>query len=117
MTTEFTWKIDNILVLQEPQPNYIVEIGFTLTGKDGETSASTVGRVAFDPANPAEQFVAFETLDERTLIKWVKKVLTEEGVTSQEAIVQSKIDEIVTPPVVPQSVEFPWKANLFTVQI
>lgn len=117
MATEFTWKITNILVLQEPQPNYIVELGFTLTGKDGDVTVSTNGRVAFDPANPAEQFVAFETLEERTLVKWVKEVLTEEGVASQEAIVQSKIDEIVTPPVVPQSVEFPWKANLFTVQI
>jgi hypothetical protein len=117
MTTEFTWKIDNVLVLQEPQPNYIVEIGFTLTGKDGVIKESSVGRVAFDPANPSEQFVIFEELEERTLIQWVKNVLTEEGVSSQEAIVQSKIDQIVSPPIVPQSVELPWKANLFTVQI
>lgn len=115
--TSYTWKIDKILALQEPQPNYIVEIGFTLTGTDGDVTASTVGRVAFDPANPSENFVVFEDIDERTLINWVKEVLTEEGVASHEAIVQGKIDEIVKPPLVPQSVEFPWKANLFTVQI
>lgn len=117
MTTEFTWKIDSILVLQDPQPNYVVEIGFTLEGIDGQNKASTVGRVAFDPANPSEQFTPFETLDERTLVTWVKQVLTEEGIASHEATVQSKIDEIVTPPAVPQSVELPWKANLFTVEI
>jgi len=117
MTTEFKWEITNILVLQQPQPNYVVELGFTLTGTDGDVTASINGRVAFDPANPSENFTVFENIDERTLINWVKEVLTEEGVASHEAIVQGKIDEIVTPPVVPQSVEFPWKANLFTVQI
>ena len=115
MTTEFTWKIDNILVLQQPQPNYVVELGFTLEGTDGTNTASTKGRVAFDPAHPSENFAAFESIDERTLINWVKEVLTEEGIASHEAIVQSKIDEIVTPPVVPQSVEFPWLAGTFTL--
>lgn len=115
--TTFEWKITNILVLQQPQPNYVVELGFTLTGTDGETKASTSGRVAFDPSKPSENFVPLEGMEERTLVKWVKDVLTEEGVASQEAIVQSKINEIVTPPTVPQSVELPWRANLFTVQI
>ena len=115
MTTEFKWEITNILVLQQPQPNYVVELGFTLTGTDGDVTASTFGRVAFDPANPSDNFIDFETIDERTLINWVKEVLTEEGVASHEAIVQSKIDEIVTPPVVPQKAEFPWLAGTFTL--
>lgn len=113
--TQFKWEITNILVVQQPQPNYVVELGFMLTGTDGDVIQSTTGRVAFDPANPSENFIVFEDIVESTLIEWVKQVLTEEGVASQEAIVQGKIDEIVMPSVVPQSVEFPWLAGTFTL--
>ena len=114
--TTFTWQITNILVLQQPQPNYVVELGFTLTGTDNDVTASTTGRVAFDPANPSETFTEFESIDEAILIRWVKEVLTEEGIASQEAIVQDKINEIVNPPIVPQKAEFPWLANTFTIE-
>ena len=116
MTTEFKWEITDILVLQQPQPNYVVELGFKLTGVDGETSAFTTGRVAFDPANPSESFVDYESIDELTLIRWVKQVLTEQGIASQEAIVQDKINAIVNPPIIPQKAEFPWLANTFTIE-
>ena len=55
-------------------------------------------------------------IDEATLIRWVKEVLTEDGIASHEAIVEGKINAIANPPIVPQKAEFPWLANTFTIE-
>ena len=43
MATQFTWTIDQMFTLQTPDPDYVVNVIWTLTGVDGEFTASIGG--------------------------------------------------------------------------
>jgi hypothetical protein len=117
-TTTFTWSIDRISTFQEPEPNYVSEVTWTLTGVNdtpvpdtsigiGENYVASVGdRTTL--VSTESTFVPYAELTEETLIGWVQNTLGVAGVNSAKAQVQAYIDRMITPPAVPLDTPLPW---------
>ncbi len=103
--TTFTTTITAMYTLQQPDPNYVVNALWEVTGVDGEYTASIGGNTTFD-SNQAETFIPYADLTEATVIGWIP----ENAMASAQACVQGQIDSMITPPVSPQNTPLPWSA-------
>ena len=105
MATTYTWTIDAMYTLQQPDPNYVVNVLWTLTGVDGTTTASIGGNTMFD-SNQSGTFIPYDQLTEAIVIGWIP----ETQITSAQQCVQGQIDSQITPPVSPENTPLPWAA-------
>ena len=101
--TTFTTTITAMYTLQQPDPNYVVNALWEVTGVDGEYTASIGGNTTFD-SNQAETFIPYDQLTEAIVIGWIP----ENAMTSAQQCVQGQIDSMITPPVSPQNTALPW---------
>jgi hypothetical protein len=101
--TTFTTTITAMYTLQQPDPNYVVNALWQVTGVDGEYTASIGGNTTFD-SNQAETFIPYADLTEAIVIGWIP----EQAMASAQACVQGQIDSMITPPVSPQNTPPPW---------
>ena len=101
--TTFTTTITAMYTLQQPDPDYVVNALWEVTGVDGEYTASIDGNTVFnsDQANP---FIPYNELTEATVIGWIPP----EAIASAQANVQGQIDSMINPPVSPQNTPLPW---------
>lgn len=109
MSTTYTWTINNMFTLQTPDPDYVVNVLWTLTGVDGTTTASIGGSTQFD-SNQSGTFIPYDQLTEATVIGWVQTSLGADGIANNEACVQGQINSILNPPVSPANTPLPWAA-------
>ena len=118
MATIFTWSIDRISTFQEPQPNYVAEVTWTLTGVNdtpvpdtsigiGENYVASVGDRTTLVATEST-FVPYAELTEEIVIGWLQNTLGVEGVNNAKAQVQAYIDRMINPPAVPLDTPLPW---------
>lgn len=108
MATIYTWTIDGMSTLQEPQPNYVVEVAWNLSGVDGNYGASYGARTIL-AASQDSAFIPYADLTEDEVIGWVQSTLGAAGVAEVEGKIQLSIDQQITPPtVVPQYTPLPW---------
>jgi hypothetical protein len=103
--TTFTTTITSMYTLQQPDPNYVVNALWEVTGVDGEYTASIGGNTTFD-SNQAKTFIPYADLTEAIVIGWIP----ENAMASAQACVQGQIDSMITPPVSPQNTPLPWSA-------
>jgi hypothetical protein len=106
MTTQFTTTIDRMYTLQTPDPDYVVNVLWTVTGVDGANTASIGGNTQFNSADQEGAFVPYESLTEAQVLAWIPA----NQIESAQACVQGQIDSMITPPVSPQSTTLPWAA-------
>ena len=104
--TTFTTTIDRMYTLQQPDPNYVVNVLWTVTGVDGANTASIGGNTQFNSADQVGTFIPYANLTEAIVIGWIPA----EQIASAQACVQGQIDSMITPPVSPQSTPLPWAA-------
>lgn len=108
MATTYTWQILRMSTLQEPQPNYVVEVAWYLNATDGTHNPSR-GGVTTLAASQSSTFIPYADLTEADVIGWVQSTLGAAGVAELEAQLQLFIDQQTTPPtVVPQDTPLPW---------
>jgi len=105
--TTYTWTIDSMYTVDQPDPNYVVNVLWTLTGVDGQNTASIGGNTVFD-SNQAGTFIPYDQLTQATVIGWVQAALGADGIANYEANVQGQINSMITPPVSPQNTPLPW---------
>ena len=105
--TTYTWTIDAMYTLQQPDPDYVVNVIWTLTGVDGETTASIGGNTVFT-SDQSTPFTPYDQLTEELVIGWVQADLGEQGIANYQANVQGQIDSILNPPVSPENTPLPW---------
>ena len=103
--TQFSTTITAMYTLQQPDPDYVVNALWEVTGVDGEYTASIGGNTTFD-SNQAETFIPYADLTEAIVIGWIP----EQAMASAQACVQGQIDSMITPPVSPQNTPLPWSA-------
>jgi hypothetical protein len=104
--TTFTTTIDRMFTLQTPDPDYVVNVLWTVTGVDGANIASIQGNTQFNSADQVGTFIPYDQLTEATVIGWIP----ENQIASAQACVQGQIDSLITPPVSPQNMPLPWGA-------
>lgn len=108
MAATFTWSIDRMRTLQTPQPNYVVEVGWTVTGLDGPYVASCSNTQVLNVVE-SETFVPYADLTEAVVLGWVQSALGESGVAAAQAQAQGYIDRQMNPPSeMPQNTPLPW---------
>ena len=103
--TQFTTTITAMYTVQQPDPNYVVNAIWEVTGVDGEYTASIGGNTMFSSENQST-FIPYNELTEATVIGWIP----EEQIASAQACVQGQIDSMITPPVSPENTPLPWSA-------
>lgn len=103
--TTFTTTITNLYTVQQPDPDYVVNALWTVTGVDGQYTASIDGNTMFS-SQQGPDFIPYDQLTEATVIGWIPA----EAIASAQACVQGQIDSMITPPVSPANTALPWSA-------
>ena len=102
--TIFTTTITSMYTLQQPDPNYVVNALWEVTGVDGSNTASIGGNTTFNSADQTGPVTPYASLTQAQVIGWIP----ESAITSAQACVQGQIDSIITPPVSPANTALPW---------
>jgi len=103
--TTFTTTITAMYTLQTPDPDYVVNAMWQITGVDGEYTASIQGNTQFT-SQQGPDFIPYADLTEATVIGWIPA----NQIESSQACVQGQIDSMITPPVSPANTPLPWGA-------
>ena len=106
MATTFTTRITAMYTLQQPDPNYVVNALWEVTGVDGTYTASIGGNTQFNSADQEGPVTPYADLTEAIVLGWI----SESQLTSAQQCVQGQIDSMITPPVSPQNTALPWSA-------
>ena len=101
--TTFTTTITAMYTLQQPDPNYVVNALWRVTGVDGDHTASIDGNTQFS-SEQESTFIPYNELTEATVIGWIPA----EAIANAQACVQGQIDSMITPPVSPANTALPW---------
>jgi hypothetical protein len=108
MATTYTWTVDQMYTLDTPEPGFVVNVLWTLTGVDGQYTASIGGNSQFTVQEGT--FTPYSQLTQAQVIGWVQAELGPDGIANFEANVQGQINSMITPPVSPQNTPLPWAA-------
>ena len=101
--TTFTTTITAMYTVQQPDPNYVVNAIWKVTGVDGQYIADIDGNTLFD-SQQEPNFIPYADLTEATVISWIPT----EAIISAQQCVQGQIDSMITPPVSPSNTPLPW---------
>jgi hypothetical protein len=104
--TTFTTTINAMYTLQTPDPDYVVNVLWTITGVDGEYTASINGNTQFDSSQAPETFIPYDQLTQSIVIGWIPA----NQIESAQACVQGQLDSMANPPVSPENTPLPWTA-------
>ena len=104
MATTFTTRITTMYTLQQPDPNYVVNALWEITGVDGTYIASIQASTQFNSADQEGAFIPYDQLTEATVIGWIP----EQEISNAQACVQGQINSMITPPVSPANTPLPW---------
>ena len=104
MATQFTTTINAMYTLQQPDPNYVVNVLWQVTGVDGQYTAEIGGNTQFDSSQAPENFVPYDQLTPQIVTGWIPP----EQIASAQACVQGQIDSMINPPVSPANTPLPW---------
>ena len=102
--TTFTTTVTAMYTLQQPDPNYVVNVYWEVTGVDGANTASIGGNTTFSSADQEGAFVPYADLTESVVIGWIPT----QDILNAQACVQGQIDSMITPPVSPANTPLPW---------
>ena len=102
--TIFTTTITSMYTLQQPDPNYVVNALWQVTGVDGSNTASIGGNTTFSSADQTGPVTPYDQLTQAIVIGWIP----ENAMQSARACVQGQIDSMITPPVSPANTALPW---------
>ena len=101
----YTWSIAQIEAAptEGDLTNVAKTVHWRLAGTDGDESANCYGSIGLTTPESDEDFIAFEDLDEETVIGWVTEALDADAIKEGLAntIAQRKTPSIITP-------QLPW---------
>jgi hypothetical protein len=102
--TTFVTTITAMYTIQEPDPNYVVNALWRVTGVDGQYTAFIDGITQFDSSQQTTPFIPYNELTEAIVIGWIPA----NEIASSQACLQGQINSQITPPVTPQNTPLPW---------
>jgi hypothetical protein len=104
MATTFTTTVTLMYTLQQPDPNYVVNVFWRMTGVDGEYTAFVDGNTDFDSSQQTTPFIPYNELTEALVTSWIPEAV----IASSQACVQGQINSLISPPVPPMNTPLPW---------
>lgn len=103
--TTFVTTVNAMYTLQQPDPNYVVNVLWKVTGISGNYVASIDGNTTFD-SQQSGTFIPYDQLTQDIVISWIPP----EEIANAQANVQGQINSMINPPVSPQNTPLPWSA-------
>ena len=103
--TTFVTTITSLYTLQTPDPDYVINAIWQVTGVDGEYTATIQGNTQFS-SQQATPFIPYDQLTEAIVIGWIPA----NDIESSQQCVQGQINSLITPPALPQDTALPWSA-------
>jgi hypothetical protein len=107
MNVTYNWSVHSLSVLQEPKTNYVVKVGWLVSGSFNNFVASRGGITEFK-VEQNDHFVNFEELTEQIVLDWVKTKLGEETVLQIEKSISASLDAMQNPKPIAVDVPLPW---------
>ena len=104
--TTFSTTINAMYTLNTPDPDYVVNVLWTVTGVDGQYTASIGGNTTFNSADQVGPVIPYADLTPEIVTGWIPA----NQIVSAQACVQGQIDSMITPPVSPAQTPLPWAA-------
>ena len=101
----YTTTINSMYTLNTPDPDYVVNVLFTVSGTDGTNTASIDGNCQFD-SEQESTFIPYADLTEEMVIGWINAATDNQA--NYYANIDGQIASIVNPPVSPSSQALPW---------
>jgi len=103
--TTYTTTVTNMYTVSTPDPDYVVNVLFTVTGVDGENTASIDGNCQFT-SDQESTFIPYDQLTQEIVLGWINTAT--DNLTNYYANIDGQIASIVNPPVSPQNTPLPW---------
>jgi hypothetical protein len=105
MTTTYTTTITNMYTVNTPNPDYVVNVLFTVTGVDGDYTASINGNCQFT-SDQESTFIPYANLTETVVLGWINSATNNQA--NYYANIDGQIESLKNPPVSPQNTPLPW---------
>ena len=90
------WSITNLEYTNDSDKG-VVHAAWSATDTDGDHSGTVSGMESYTPDPSDSGFVAYDDLDEATVVTWVKSTLGSDEVAAVEAKATAKLKEAKTP--------------------
>ena len=107
MTTQFTTTINAMYTLDTPEPGFVVNVLWTVTGVDGQHTASIGGNTTFNSADQQGPITPYDQLTAEIVLGWIPQ----NQIDSAQACVQGQLESLANPPVSPQNTPLPWNQS------
>ena len=110
MATTYELTIKSMYTLNNVagEPDYVVNVLWTLTGTDGQYTASIDGNTQLTVDDQSPDYIPYADLTPQIVEGWIEAALGEQGMTNYEANVNGQIESMKNPPVTPQATPLPW---------
>ena len=105
--TTYSTKITAMYTVNTPDPDYVVNVLFTVTGVDGDNTASIDGNIQFT-SEQESTFIPYANLTETIVLGWINEATDNQA--NYYANIDGQISSIVNPPVSPANTPLPWSA-------
>lgn len=105
MATTFSTTINSMYTIDTPEPGFVCNVLWTVTGVDGTYTAEIGGNSQFT-VQEGPTFTPYDQLTQAQVLAWIPA----EQITSAQSCVQGQIDSLISPPVSPQNTPLPWGA-------
>ena len=92
-----TWTITNMEYTNDSDKG-VVHAAWSASDSDGDHTGTVSGMESYTPDSSAEGYVAWDSLDESTVVGWVKQTLGADECTRVEGKVADQITKSKTPP-------------------
>jgi hypothetical protein len=92
-----TWTITNMEYTNDSDKG-VVHAAWSASETDGDHTGTVSGMESYTPDSSAEGYVAWDSLDEATVVGWVKETLGADECTRVEDKVADQIAKSKTPP-------------------
>lgn len=106
MAITYTTTVTAMYTVQQPDPNYVVNVLFEVSGTDGTHTASIAGNVQLSVQESDPSFVPYADLTEEIVIGWINAATNNQG--NYYANIDGQIASMITPPVSPANTPLPW---------
>ena len=103
--TTFTTTINSMYTIDTPEPGFVCNVLWTVTGVDGTYTAEIGGNSQFT-VQEGPTFTPYDQLTQAQVLAWIPA----EQITSAQECVQGQINSLITPPVSPANTPLPWGA-------
>jgi hypothetical protein len=104
--TQYSTVVTAMYTVNQPDPDYVVNVMFTVTGVDGLNTASIDGNIQFSQEASESGFTPYADLTEEIVIGWINSATDNQA--NYYANIDGQIASIVNPPVSPVSTALPW---------